>query len=300
LKLPAYSSLSKKELRKWSDPLIILDVNNKQVNFNHLLRFTRCAYLVCGGPSLSDIDTSQLSRRGVWSMGVNNVAAHVRTNACICSDPPYKFHAGIWRDPSVMKFVPHVKMGRSLKRGKLRVKEGGKFSFTARRESVPDMPNTWAFARRCWFIPDDSFFLDSQTAWGNNKDWAPVTGEAKIFATMLCGVRVLYYLGARTIFLLGVDFHMSGGREYAFGQSRDRGSRGGSNNQYRILNDWFTRLAPSFNKFGLKVYNCNPNSGLRAFEHVPFEESLQFSLQGFPREPFDLSGWYDKPQDVKE
>ena len=69
-----------------------------------------------------------------------------------------------------------------------------------------DCPNTWGFSRRGWMSPDDTFFTESGAAWGNLNAGVERTGEDKTVCTMLLGLRILYHLGAREIYLIGVDF----------------------------------------------------------------------------------------------
>lgn len=49
-----------------------------------------------------------------------------------------------------------------------------------------------------------------------------------------------------------------------------------------------------FEKFGLKLYNVNRSSGLRAFDYVPFDVAVEEVLDDFPSTPFSLEGWYKK------
>ena len=70
----------------------------------------RPGFLVGGGPSLKDIDTSLLAQRGVVALGINNVAAAVPVTAHVFGDPQVKFHHGLFLDPDMMTFCPVGKM----------------------------------------------------------------------------------------------------------------------------------------------------------------------------------------------
>ena len=48
-----------------------------------------------------------------------------------------------------------------------------------------------------------------------------------------------------------------------------------------------------FDRFGLNVYNTNPQSGLRAFPFAYFDDAIE-SSQGIVEEVPDLSHWYEK------
>jgi hypothetical protein len=257
-------------------------------------------FLVGGGPSMKTLDLSQLSRRGVWSMGINNVAGHVRTNAFVCSDPPSKFHDGIWLDPSILKFVPIPKLSPKRGRSHLRTKRDGMFSQLIREGRQwlsSDCPNVWGFERRSWWAFDDTFFTEESAAWGNGgKVGTKKTGNPTVFNTLLLGMRLLYYLGSRRIFLVGVDFKMTDTSGYAFNQGRTREAVESNNAQYRNVNDGLDKMAKAgvFERAGLEIFNCNPMSSLRAFPYVEFNAAVANALKGFPAEPLDLSGWYEK------
>ena len=277
---------------RWLDSLRITDSKRQATQALRNLLSDGSAFLVLGGPSSSKEATERLTERGVWSMGVNNVAAHIRTNAFLCSDPPQKFHDGIWRDPSIMKFVPTPKLrGR---RAALRRKVDGEF--VPAEFTVAQAPNTWGFGRRSWLFPDQSWFLEDSAPWGNHRAGAAKTGQPKVVQTMLLGLRVLQYLGARNIFLLGCDFRMDPrGARYSFDQGKDLGGVQNCNNNYKVLNKWLLELRPVFERFGFHTYNTNQESHLSAFDYVPFDQAVEFCKgDNFPEEPFETKDWYLK------
>lgn len=283
---------------KFKDYLFVTDRNGKQ---NHSLRDMLAggaAFLVCGGPSARELSLSTLNRRGFWSMAVNNMGGFCdfKPSAFICADPPSKFHNGIWLDPSIMKFIPTPKMRKS--RGQIREKVGDEFK--PLNKAACDCPNIWGFGRRAWLVPDETFFLDSEASWGNHNAGVAKTGERKTACTMLLAIRLLYYLGCRTLFLVGVDFGMTYGvgleNNYAFGENRDNNAIKSNNEQYSIVNDWLCRIAKKevFKRFGMEVYNCNEMSCLDAFPYMSFDEAVNKAAENFPEEPFDLVNWYKK------
>lgn len=284
--------------KDWYDPLVFTDRTKEPTNAMRNMLNGGCAFLVCGGPSTRELDLSLLDQKGVWSLAVNNMAAAYRANGFVCSDPPEKFHDGIWLDPQIMKFLPLPKLSQG-KKGKLRKKEGDEFFDLEKRTA--DCPNVWGFERRAWMQPDDhSFFTEPSASWGNLQKGVDLTGESKSVCTMLLGIRLLYYLGARKIFFVGIDMQMKEGvgakDNYSFGEIRDSSAIRSNNNIYRNVVSWLDRIqkAGSFEKFGLEIYNCNPKSAIRSFPHVSFEDAIAYSLKEFPVQPFDLVGWYEK------
>lgn len=282
---------------KFLDPLVVTDSRKTPTHALRGMLAGGPAFLVCGGPSVKLIDYNRLNDRGIFSLGVNNVAGMVPVNAFTCSDPPQKFHWGIFADPRIMKFLPIPKLGGGKNRGQLRIKHpDGTFQWLGK--CAKDCPNVWGYERRSWMMPDHTFFTEPHAAWGNQQAGVDRCDQPKTACTMLLGFRLLYYLGARTIFLLGADFEMkpdAGLHEnYAFGQARDADAIASNNRQFRIASDWLQQLRPVFERFGLQCFNCNPHSGLRAFDHVPFGEALKLCRGTIPSEPFDLSLWYEK------
>ena len=286
---------------KFVDHLKVYDRDRSQTHALRNMLGGRPAFLVCGGPSAKTLPLYELEQRGIFSLAVNNMAGYYNASAFLCSDPPSKFHNGIWLDPSTMKFIPSPKMAR--KRGGLREKVGDEFKELHRngeRVAAADCPNVWGFERRAWWQCDDSFFIEDSAAWGNHDAGVLRTGEKKTVCTPLLGLRLLYYLGARTIYLVGVDFNMDVNvgltDNYAFGEERDANAIDSNNRQYAIVNEWLVKMKKqgTFSKYGLSVYNCNPQSCLRAFEHVPFDLAVKDTLKDYPKQPFDLEGWYKK------
>lgn len=247
------------------------------------------AFLVCGGPSLKTLDLSRLKERGIMSLGVNNVAAFAPVRAFVCSDPPEKFSSNIWLDPAIMKLIPVPKLTKRV-RAKL---PSGEFRMTQFR--TMDCPNVWGF-QRCTTFDPATFLTAESASWGVSAADAAATGRPKVYWTMLLGVRLLHYLGVRRVYMIGADFTMSTdhGGGYAFSQSRWPGAVAGNQNSYRVVTAMFAELKPYFDAAGFEVYQCNPDSALKVFPHVPFEAAVEDCRGLVDKEPYDLSGYYEK------
>lgn len=288
-----------KFIHKWEDPVHILDRwKIKTDSIRNLLAGTP-AFLIGGGPSANKLPLEKLNERGIFSMAINNVAGHPRfiPQAFVCSDPPLKFSHSIWMDPRIMKFVPTPKL--SGNRANLRRKIDGEFYKFDKR--TYQCPNVWGFKRNSWMIPDDTFFLSDGVPWGNHKAGVQRTGEHKTVCTMLLGIRLMRYLGCSGLYLIGVDFHMDLGYGYSFNQARDQGACNNNNEQFHVVNEWCRRMqdAGVFEKFGMPVYNCFEESGLRAFPYVPFEEAIEDCRGVVEKGELDLVDYYTKGQEKK-
>jgi glycosyltransferase involved in cell wall biosynthesis len=96
-------------------------------------------------------------------------------------------------------------------------------------------------------------------------------------SVMLGALKILYFLGFRKVFLLGVDFEMTQEKKYHFPEHRGLHAIQGNNNTYRKLQRYFEALQPHFLKAGFIVKNCNPTSRLTAFPFISYEEALEES-----------------------
>lgn len=277
---------------KWSDPLLVTDRNRKRVSCLKDLLAGASAFLVCGGPSASRLPLESLVQRGIWSLAVNNMGGHprFRPSAFVCADPPKKFSSSIWMDPGIMKFVPTIKLKGS--RANLRIKRNGEFGKLERR--TYKCPNVWGFQRHSWMSPDHRFFTSDGACWGNHKAGSGKTGQPRTVCTMLLGIRLLKYLGAKRTYLVGADFMMAPDYGYAFDQKRTPEASGSNNHQFSIVNRWLCEMQQNgtFARFGMEVFNCFQQSGLRAFPFVPFEQALA-DCRGEVEEKPDLAGWYE-------
>lgn len=278
---------------KWIDPLVILDRRREETTVLRNLLAGRGAFLLCGGPSANDQPLEMLSKRGIWSLAVNNMAGHSRThpNAFVCSDPPRKFSHSIWLDPAIMKFIPIPKL--KPRRGQLR-RRTTDGQFIPLEQSACDCANVWGFKRNSWLMPDESFFTADGACWGNHAQGVKATGQPKSVCTTLLGLRLLMYLGASTVYLVGVDFRMTDSSGYSFAQKRDADAAASNNHLFSVVNKWLCTMQESevFKKFGMAVYNTFERSGLRAFPYVPFEEAIEVA-QGLVEDEPDLRDWYN-------
>jgi hypothetical protein len=281
-------------LQKWKDPLVVMDRRRNLVtdSMRDLLA-GRDAFLMGGGPSANDLPLELLARRGIWTVAVNNAAGHprVRPQAMVCSDPPSKFTHSVWLDPGIMKFIPSPKLeGR---RGRIRHKLNGEFIQT--KEHVAQCPNVWGFRRNSWMTPDDNFFLSDGACWGNHDAGSKKYGQPKTVCTMLLALRILRFLGARRIFLVGVDFQMRENYGYSFDQDRDAGACASNNAQFATVNKWMVEMQERgvFQRFGVEIYNTFRNSGLRAFPWTDFRTAI-VEASGIVEETPDLKNWYVK------
>ena len=259
------------------------------------------AFLICGGPSLLKFDLEPLRERGVMSLGVNNVAALAPVRAMCFSDPPEKFHNGIFLDGAILKFVPVSKLSKRIR---IRNPDTRKLVFST--ANVNHCPSVFAYRKDARWRTNDFLTADCATL-GSGKDcplWQSRGSkkEEKIIFTFFVGIRLLHYLGIRNVYLLGVDFSMDASRGYAFQQKRNEGMAMGNNRYYRDASRMLKELKPIFEAADFHLFNVNPDSHLTVFDYVPFEAAVSHCRHHMPKHDWEwnTSDWYEKAGAVQE
>lgn len=217
------------------------------------------AFLICNGPSFAKLDHSQLRRPGVITYGMNNGAKSFRPAFWTCVDDPKRFMKSVWLDPSIMKIVPH-----SFSEKKLFDNQ----QWQDIKTTVGDCPNMVYFHRNEKFMANRFLFEDTMN-WGNHKNYG---GGRTVLLPVL---RIMFLLGFRKVYLLGADFTMSADYTYHFDEQRAKGAVKGNNNTYeRLMKEYLPQLKPYFEEEGFKIYNCNPDSKLKVFPHISYEDAI--------------------------
>lgn len=270
------------------DPLKCYDREGQPIG--HVFRNwwgNTAAFLVGGGPSLKELNLGFLRERGIASLGINNVCGYAPVKAMTFSDPPEKFHHGCLLDPAIIKFVPLPKLKQRV-RAKL---PDGTFRWTA--YSLRHCPSVVGFERDGIWHPEE-FLTREAATWGVSQKHPENAGKDTRLFTFFIGLRLMHYLGVRRVYLLGVDFGMTKEAGYAFGQYRWESAVRGNNNTYRWASSMLMELRPVFERAGFQVFQTNPRSGLRVFDHVPLERAIEDCRGAVPKEPLDCTGWYEK------
>ena len=244
-------------------------------------------FLLLGGPSLRNLDLAKLHQPGMVTFGINNVAAYFRTHLWTFGDKPAKFHDAIWSDPGILKFVPVPKLGKGRNNG-IRRKTASGFKDTGKFPR--DYPGVFGLRRNSEFNFERWLWEDTIN-WGHSKKHG---GQYPFrLNTMFQAVRLCYFLGFRTVYLLGADFNMTEEDGYAFPENRHEGAVRGNMNAYADLNWYFRRLRPWFENALFEVFNCNEASRLLAFDHMSFNDATQRArAKAGISESIDTRGWY--------
>lgn len=243
------------------------------------------AFLLCGGPSIADMDLTELDNRGIFTIAVNQCAATAfRPNVFCCVDPPERFHEAIWRDPAVMKFTRRIHSHSRIRRIEPVTK-----ILTTLDLSPHQCPNTWFFHDAFGF--DAATFLDATAfVWGGTTTLN--NGKAReIKNVMLCAVRLAYWLGVRRLIIVGADFWMQPGRPYGFDQAKESNACGSNNTTYGLLNRWFAELRPHAERLGFQIFNATVGGNLDAFPRIGFDAAVDMALEEIPKR-IETAGLY--------
>jgi hypothetical protein len=174
----------------------------------------------------------------------------------------------IWRDPTIMKFAPKSHKHKPLWDNDEKKPAG---------VTVNQCPNVVYYDRNTHFKPD-KYLTEDSVNWGNSKHHKDKNGRKGCRSCMMAAIKILYMAGFRKIYLLGCDFNMSKTAHYSFPQGRKRSAIRNNTTSYKQL-DWrFNEMRQHFADNGLDVYNCNPDSGLTAFDFVSYEDALTDAL----------------------
>jgi len=252
---------------KAAGPMPLYHPDGRTVQIQGLYR-GRSAFLICGGPSFKKLDHNLLRQPGILTMGVNNSVRTFRPNIATHVDQSDHFIRSIYLDPLIMKFSPRGLLGQ-------RLFDSDKWEWTDQR--IQDSPNLLAYDRdlgpKGSATPVTNFLTSPAIWWGTDGE----AGRSVMFAA----VRILYELGIRRIFLLGVDFTMSADYGYHFDHKPSDSSVRGNNASYPVINRRFTDLRPYLERQGLQVFNCNPESKLKAFPFLKYENAIALARAEF-------------------
>jgi hypothetical protein len=136
-------------------------------------------------------------------------------------------------------------------------------------KKVGDCPNVIGYCRNEKFHAP-RFLTENSLNWGNHKDH----GGGR--SVMLPSLRICHLLGFRKVYLLGCDMKMSENYTYHFDENRSPGAVRCNMSTYdRLKNEYLPALKPVFDADGFQVFNCNPDSELKCFPFISFEDAIK-------------------------
>ena len=241
------------------------------------------AFLICNGPSFASLDRTQLNKPGIMTFGINNGPKTYRPNFWTCVDDPVRFLKSIWLDPKITKFVPQAHFEKPIFDNE---------TWEVMKTRVGECPNVIGYRRNEKFVAE-RFLFESSFNWGNHKDF----GGGR--SVMLPALRILFLLGFRKVYLLGCDMKMTEKYAYHFDEQRSKGAVNCNMSTYdRLKSDYLPALKPVFDAEGFNVFNCNPNSELKVFPYLPFEDAIKEATKDLGDVPNErVWGMYSTPDE---
>lgn len=239
-------------MRSDGSPLNLIDMYHGQT-----------AFICAGGPSFKDVDKTLLNKPGIVTMAVNNTAHLFRPTFWTGQDPQYKFMPSIWLDPKILKFTLFDYRWRYFW-------DLQKNQYANTR--ICDCPGVVFHKRSSDFIASE--WLDkNEICWGTPKDLPDGSKGAR--SVLVAALHILYYLGFEKVYLVGVDFNMDDKNKYWFEQDRTPASIRNNHRVFEHVNKHMIELQPYLLQAGFKVYNCNANSGLKAFPYYSLDKAIE-------------------------
>jgi hypothetical protein len=222
----------------------------------------KTCFLCCGGPSFAAVDKSLLDRPGICSMAVNNTGHLFRPTLWTAQDPPYRFMPSIWEDPKITKFTLW-----DYRRQRYWLPKDNRYG----DRTLEQCPNLF-FHKRKSDLNAETWLDEDRIVWGTPKELDDGTmGGRSVF---LAALHILYFLGFHKVYLVGVDFKMDDRHKYWFDEHRGPAAIRNNQRVYEQTAAHCRHLRPHLEKAGFNVFNCNPDSALKAFDYVPLEQAI--------------------------
>ena len=281
----AITSVLRKLVSPKTTPPLLYIHNGKElelISLSGIYKKASC-FFVSNGPSLKLVDLDLLGQPGLLTWGINNGPKTFRPDIWCCVDPPEKFLESILRDSRMLKFLSTGK-----EKDPIWDHANWKKSGTLTR----DCPNVIFYKLNDHFHAD-RYFTEPDFNFGNNKEY----GGGR--SVMLASLKLMFVLGIRRVYLIGVDFHMTAEHGYHFEQERWPSSVKGNNSSYGRMFSNFTQLAPFAKLHSFEIFNCTPGSSLTLFPWMPLEEAIKIETGKLPDPLTEKSaGMYSKDKGV--
>lgn len=225
----------------------------------------RRAFLIGRGWSATNERRMRIKRAGIPVMAINDYpeSPAFKPDFWCTGDPPHYFPERIWTDIEVMKFTP-------LGSHELRRRAGADAYDPDFKLTPGDAPNVHFF-----HTTNNEMEMESwlhlpwipwgTTLWGENVP-RQLYNKGAARSSMLIGLRLLWHLGFREVYLLGCD--CGPGAIASPGLVHDNPAV----EYWNVIFHLLEQVKPTFDRFCYRVINCNPASHLRTFEFTKFDD----------------------------
>ncbi len=223
------------------------------------------------GPSLNNLDYGQLVNR--FSFSIKKLpCSHLVPTIWMCMEKQQEMPYQIWEDKTLIKVVTQEVYDKGYMQPQGKPPYGDKPLF--RMAPIRDYTKNTYWFKLANSYKSETYFTDDKVQWGmdaERKDEHGISGRRSI---MLAHFRILQHLGFKRIYLLGVDFRMDKTQPYAYQREKSGPAVAQNNLLYEALQIRLSALYPLMLKAGLEVFNCNPDSQLKIFPYISYEDAL--------------------------
>ena len=209
----------------------------------------------CGcGPSLKNVKNSDIRGAGTFVAGVNNSYPHITPDIWFGMDDPSCYSRQVFWEPFV------------------KVLRGG---YQNRKCEGRDISKNYNL-----YYADALKLKDQEDMFRYLNDETKFIWKKNVMATSL---HVLFWMGAKRIYLLGCDFS-TGESDYHHGKDKlSEGNRKWNQSLYNQVVDWFKVLTPMAKKYGIEMISSTSGSRINEFmEYVSVEEAVKKSRKNIP------------------
>lgn len=215
----------------------------------------RAAVLLGRGESATLAKCKAIAKAGIPVLAINDVRKGWPKPRYWCSgDPPGYFSERIWTDPDIMKFI-----GLHNKEN-VRPRDGAYEPKKVAREA----PNVFFFHQATDNTDAEHWLFHPFVSWGttigceNCPKQLYEKGAAR--SSMLIGLKLLFFLGYRDVYLVGCDCAPHHHPESAY---------------WETIFHLTDSVGQHFKQWGYHVMQTNRDSHLRCFDFVDFDEALR-------------------------
>lgn len=236
-------------------------------------RFTgKSIFSMMTGPSLNSLDYKQLDSRFTFSIK-RLPLSHLKPTIWLCMEKQQDHSYKIWEDKTLIKIVTQEVYDKGYLQPQGPVIDGQESKTLFRMGHINKLKNVYWF-KLAQAYKSATYFTEDKVQWGmdsERKDEHGIQGRRSI---MLAHFRILHHLGFRRIYLLGVDFEMDRLQPYSYDRIKAPGAVAQNNLLYESLQIRLATLYPLMLQNGLEVFNCNPDSKLKVFPYMSYEDAL--------------------------
>jgi hypothetical protein len=221
---------------------------------------------LCGGsPGLAEAPLRKMEASRVPILAMNNAVTLVRPNLWNAVDLANRFVGSLYRDPTVLKFMPTSRFDNLV---------------PGADRKVCEMPGMLFYELDPQVGYADFLSPNERVVWWND--------------TMIASIQILHRLGFRHIYTMGVSLAMSADKPYAFDEQYDAKRAANCHHHYQTMGHRLRLLRSYLELGGLSITSCTPDSMLNDFlPYRPAQEvvaELALDVAG----PDDTSGLYSQ------